>query len=293
MSDQYVPAAEALGSELARLRRDRGLSLDEAAQTLRCTRSVLQALENDAPTGLAPVYVRGHLTRYADLLELDEDTRAALLASIDDETPDVRTVFETPAPVLASDRWMRAASYLLASLLVGTLAWQLAHEAVRLARVDQEAVAGAAAAAGEPAAAHVNASIGGLESLHPSVSGSLTGNAGARAWAALDETRRQQDLRSALAEGEHLLEIETSADTWVEIHGADDALLEQDLLRGGERRSYRGEGPYRISLGRASAVRLTLDGQPVPLEAFTREDVARVLLDPDTFLADAERRNGS
>lgn len=293
MSGQHAPASEAPGSELARRRRARGLSLDEVAQTLRCTRAVLEALENDAPTGLAPVYVKGHLSRYADLLELDGETRALLLASVDGETPDVRTVFETPAPVVASDRWMRAASYLLATLLVGTLAWQLAHEAVRLARVDDKAVAGVAAAADAPSAAHVNASIGGLESLHAASPGSLTGNAGARAWEALDEARRQQDLRSALAEGEHLLEIETSADTWVEIHGADDALLEQDLLRGGERRSYRGVGPYRISLGRASAVRLTLDGQPVPLEAFTREDVARLRLDPDSFLVDLERRNGS
>jgi cytoskeleton protein RodZ len=229
------------------------------------------------------VYVRGYLSRYADLLGLDEADRSALLSRIDGDAPEVRTVFETAAPVQASDRWLRVASYLLASLLVGTLAWQLAHEAVRLAKVKDGAESEIAATDASPPAAHVNASIGGLESLHEA-SGSRTGNAGALAWEALREARDQQALRTALAEGEHLLVVETSADTWVEIHGADEALLEQDLLRGGERRTYQAVGPYRISLGRASAVRLTLDGQPVPLEPFTREDVARVLLDPATFL---------
>lgn len=270
-------------SDLALLREARGLGLAEAAAHLRCSEHVLEALEAGEPTGLAPVYQRGFLRRYAALLELDAERVEALLEDAQKPEPEVRSIFLTRQPVQASDRWLRVASYGLATLLVGTLAWQLAHEATRLASAEAESEPAMSTESVPGPADPVNASLGGLESLHRPA-GSRTGDAGARAWAALNEARRAQE---AVAAGEHLLELETSADTWVEIQGADDAMLEQDLVRGGERRSYRGNGPFRISLGRASAVRLTLDGQDVPLAAFTREDVARLLLDPAAFAVDA------
>ena len=54
-----------------------------------------------------------------------------MLAQLDVAPAPVKTVFETQPRVQSTDRWLRVASYLLASLLVGTLAWQLAHEAAR------------------------------------------------------------------------------------------------------------------------------------------------------------------
>jgi cytoskeleton protein RodZ len=268
------------GADLAYLRQARGLSVDDVAEQLRCPPSLVEALESGEATGLAPVYRKGYLKRYLALLEVDEESETRLLAQLEVEPAPVKTVFETQPRVQSTDRWLRVASYLLASLLVGTLAWQLAHEAARMARVDvaetgasPDAPADVVEAADQP----VNASMGGLESLH-SPTGSRTADAGARAWEALNATRRAQ---AALAGGEHLIELETSADSWVEIQSGDKP-LEQDLIRGGERRTYRGTGPFRISLGRASAVRLTLNGEVIALEPFTQEDVARLFLEPAT-----------
>lgn len=289
MTEQPSLLPLSAATDLALLREARGLDLNTAAERLQCAPRVLSALEAGEPTGLAPVYLRGFLRRYAALLELDEGTTQTLLERAPAEASQVRSVFMTRSPAVNGDRWLRVASYALATLLVGTLAWQLAHEAVRLTRVDQVDATGTVT---EPPAEErssrgtgqtdpINASLGGLESLHRP-SGSRTGDAGVRAWEALNDARAQQ---AALDAGVHLLELHTSADTWVEIEGAGDRRLEQDLVRGGEQRSYRGNGPFRISLGRASAVRLTLDGQEIALEPYTREDVARLLLDPAVLAA--------
>ncbi len=280
MTEQQTLIPLSSGADLRHLRMSRGLSLDEVSAGIRCPRGVLEAIEADQTPDLAPIYVKGHLRRYADYLGLDEDQTLALLALHDGDAPEVRTVFEHRPPAQASDRWIRVASYALGSLLVGTLAWQMTHEAVRLTRVERPATPDAAEAEPVSPGKHVNASMG-LESLH-GPSGSRTADAGAQAWKALEEARR---ARQALAEGQHLLEVETSADTWVEIFGAEGETMEQDLLRGGERRSYRGAGPFQVSLGRSSAVRLSLDGEAVDLAPFTRDDVARLLLDPADFAA--------
>jgi cytoskeleton protein RodZ len=266
------------GADLAYLRQARGLSVDDVAEQLRCPPSLVEALESGEAVGLAPVYRKGYLKRYLALLEVDEEREGRLLEQLDVAPAPVKTVFETQPRVQSTDRWLRVASYLLASLLVGTLAWQLAHEAARMARVDVADSGTPSPTPAEPvevADQPVNASMGGLESLH-SPTGSRTGDAGARAWEALNATRRAQ---AALAGGEHLIELETSADSWVEIRSGSEQ-LEQDLIRGGERRAYRGTGPFRISLGRASAIRLTLNGEAIALEPFTQEDVARLYLEP-------------
>lgn len=273
--------------DLALLREARGLSLADAADRLKCSVRVLKAIEAGEPTGLAPVYQRGFLRRYAELLELESEALEGILDPAPIAAAEVRTVFMSRPRLQASDRWLRVASYALATLLVGTLAWQLAHEAARLAQVDATTTVGTVAESPASPADPVNASLGGLESLHRP-SGSRTGDAGLRALSAMDAAR--QNL-SRLQEGEHRLELETSADTWVEIHGLDGELLEQDLVRGGERRSYDDPGPFRVSLGRASAVRLSLDGEAVPLAPFIRGDVARLMLDPEAFAAGPEMSN--
>ena len=112
----------------------------------------------------------------------------------------------------------------------------------------------------------VNASIAPLGTLHvKSADGMDTGE---QAWAALS--------KPALPDGESLLQIIVSADSWIEISDANGQELEMDLLRGGSEREYHGQPPFRILFGRASAVRLSMDGEAVDLTAFTRDDVAQL-----------------
>lgn len=68
------------GSLLKEAREARGLTLEEAAAATRVRAPYLEALEDDQPQKLpAPVYARGYLRTYAQLLELEPEP---LLASI-------------------------------------------------------------------------------------------------------------------------------------------------------------------------------------------------------------------
>jgi cytoskeleton protein RodZ len=75
------------------------------------------------------------------------------------------------------------------------------------------------------------------------------------------------------------LVLELTGDSWVEIETGAGERLEFDLLRAGDRRSYRGEPPFKLLLGRGSAVGITLDGEPVAFEGHDVAGVAEFIVD--------------
>lgn len=75
-----------------------------------------------------------------------------------------------------------------------------------------------------------------------------------------------------------LLQVRTSAESWVEISDARGQPLLARLLRAGETVGIDGTPPLRVRIGNASATRLSYRGQPTDLAAFTRDNVARLEL---------------
>ena len=79
---------------------------------------------------------------------------------------------------------------------------------------------------------------------------------------------------------------------WCQVHGLtihvqlDGRELEMDLLRGGSEKMYQGKPPFRIRLGRSSAVKLYMDGEAVDLTPFTQDDVTQMTW-PQQLEADA------
>jgi cytoskeleton protein RodZ len=70
------------------------------------------------------------------------------------------------------------------------------------------------------------------------------------------------------------LVIEVLEDSWLEVYAGDGERLEYDLLRQGDRRQFSASPPYRLLLGRASAVSLELNGVPVEFDGQDRADIA-------------------
>ena len=158
--------------------------------------------------------------------------------------------------------------------MIAALAWQFTHQAVRLTQGEAELAttdSGQAELADTPQASqgHLTASIAPVEALGRR-DDAATQHAAEDAWAALNQP--------PLAAGQRELSLETSADTWVEIYGADGRQLEMDLVRAGNSRSYRDAGPFRVMIGRASAVVVHLDGEVVDLESHAEGDVANLVL---------------
>lgn len=262
-------------------REQKGLSLERAGRESRVKPSVIEAIESGEANHIPSVYLKGYIRNYARYLGLDPEDFEAHLSEVKGAEPEVRSVFISGPPTSRVEKWIKVSSYLAASLLIATLAWQFTHQAVRfsqgetpLTTVDNTTAGAEPVRESETQAAgngrtHLNASIASVEVLQQR-NESAGRHAAEDAWAAIDNP--------IVADGLHVLRLSTSADTWVEIFGADDEQLEMDLLRGGSSREYRGTGPFRVMIGRASAVEVVFDGRTVDLAPHTRGDVANLTL---------------
>ena len=276
MKEQQPLIPMARGEYLKSLRIKRKLSLADVAKAIILDEKLLGELEQDNAGHIALLYRNGYIRTYARFLQVPEDEISALLEEADSKESGLQHIFVEPPKRSSMDKWLRASSYVLASLLVGTLAWQFTHEAVRLSQngsrlqsnganvADTEEPIGPAQQ--QEISGPVNASIAPLGALHAGSKGGM--DTAEQAWAALS--------KPVLPDGESSLQIMVSADSWVEIIDASGQELEMDLLRGGSEKAYHGQPPFKIMLGRASAVRLSMDGEAVDLTAFTRDDVAQL-----------------
>lgn len=299
-----------MGERLRQVREKRRLALCEVARELRIDEPVLEALEADQLEHLAPVYRRGYISAYARLLEFEQAETEQMLSAIGNDHPDLHTVFPEAGNPNKADRWLKASSYALASLLVGTLAWQFTHEAVRLSQDGAEQVSGLenpdpnqsrqtlnSSTKLIEGTTHVTASIAALDVLKQQRA--VRNSGGQEAWAALQRSGQESQSDStlqevALQEGIYALQLTASGDSWVEITDASGAQLELDLVRGGTSKHYQGAAPFSIQFGRASAVSLYLDGQPVDLGPFTEGDVTQMLLHgSNDGTASAETKSGN
>jgi cytoskeleton protein RodZ len=265
-------------------REQKGLSRELASRQSRIKLSVIEAIESGETHQIPSVYLRGYIRNYARFLGVNPDELEEQMANVEGAEPDVKSVFTVQSSRGPGEKWLKASSYLVASALIATLAWQFTHEAIRFSQGDaQRAPAAVAPAAGSETGeqpqttvspgTHLNASIASVEVLKQR--GEAPGDSPAeQAWAALG--RPEGTVEDALVE--HSLLVKTSADTWVEILDASGAQMEMDLIRAGSRREYLGRAPFSIMIGRASAVELALDGEAVDLGPYTRGNVARMTL---------------
>ena len=271
MNQQHQLIPMQTGEYLKQCRREQKLTLQKVAAEVRLDEKLLTDLEADRALNVARIYRDGYIRTYARYLAIPESEIELLLEPRVEEEPGVRNIFNKPAQRNRADRWLRATSYVLASLLIGTLAWQFTNEAVRLSHRGsalQDAAPGGTPAEQTanlpPVESTVNASIASLGALHDDA---VNADPAEQAWQAITQP--------SLAEGESALQISLSADSWVEISDVTGRELEMDLLRGGSNKYYHGTPPFRILVGRASAVRLAIDGETVDLSALSREDVAQ------------------
>jgi cytoskeleton protein RodZ len=276
--------------DLLRYHREQaGLSLERAGELAKIRPSVLAAIESGETSGIPSVYLRGSIRNYARALGLEQSAIEEQMEHVQGLEPKVQSVFSVKSSRGRTEKWIKASSYIAASAVIAALAWQFTHEAVRFSQGDSQLTAGAVAPTGDsepgrsenntparPANTHLNASIASVEVLQQ-----RGGKAAAeQAWEAIEaeaDTAGPIATDEAVA-GEHRLTVRTSADSWVEIFDGQGEQLELDLIRAGHERAYSGSWPFRVMLGRASAVELTLDGESVDLTPYTRGNVARLTL---------------
>jgi cytoskeleton protein RodZ len=262
MTDQQELIPMMPGDILRHERIKKGLTVEKAAAQSRIKIFVLEAIESSQTGEIPSVYLRGHIRHYALFLGIDPQKLEKHMQHVTGVEPDVRSVFEFKPKLGDANKWLKATSYLVASALVATLAWQFTHEAVRFSQ----------------SSTHLNASMASIELLNNGEEGNEEEGLAEEGLARNEAGSPATGQPAPQVDETQHLKIETSADTWIEVMDAAGLQLEMDLLRAGTSREYRGKAPFSVMLGRASAVEVWFNGQQVDLAAHTRGNVAHITL---------------
>jgi len=261
-----------IGQTLARWRAQRGESVSNVAARLRCDVAVIEALEADRFNDLgAPVFARGHLKRYADLLGAPVDELLERWAAVQRQSvapPDLTSMPRTRARSVDTRVWGRRVGAAAVALVIGLAAWwilkgsgtattptQLAAQALPppppaptpLPVVAQPAVADAATPL--PATPETTPPPAGTTPAVVTPAPVTTAVSPASAPPVADDRAR---LRLAARE-----------DSWVQVVDATGRRLYFGTLRRDDSISLNGAAPLRVLLGRADATSVELAGRPV------------------------------
>jgi cytoskeleton protein RodZ len=74
------------------------------------------------------------------------------------------------------------------------------------------------------------------------------------------------------------LELELAGQAWVEVRDKHGDVLISRTLPAKSKQTVRGELPFTVRVGNASAVSVMLDGRPVDLMPYTRNEIAKLVL---------------
>jgi cytoskeleton protein RodZ len=290
------------------------MSPQQAAEALNLDPVILGQLEtNDFGALGAPVFVKGHLRRYAALLGLGEDEVLALYERSKQQLGEPSLVPKSRlemAPVRGKPRWPwvvgGAVSFLVASALIAYLSenglpWVAQQgeedagvtQAVNVASgnrtdaVNKPATsgpAGAPAAAAEGTASVPAAAAG---SSADSSSAPFSSNAGSAAVppavAISGAAAAPADAAlPALAPGQVSLQLRFTADSWVEVFDGSGKAVLYDLGKAGSERTITAMAPVSVTLGDARGVGVIVNGRTLltPSGA-TGESLARFSIGAD------------
>ncbi len=288
-----------IGDKLKSARLARKLDIADVSRSLRLPGMTVDDMENGRLDRLAGLYRRGYLANYARLLGLDPKP---MLDDINQEpAPELREVLPPPRSRWKPENYMKFATYLVATIaIVPPLVVFFVQGGLRMAepepglpitstQMESEAASGDE----QRMARRITRALAVEESGDGEVVGPVTASAlPIRSLRPVRELQPEPTAEIAssapgpTADDEPLvaveleLGIELLADSWIEIYSADGRRLEYDLLRAGQQRVYFGEPPLRLLLGRASAVRLSADGNSVEYLGDDRADVVSLELLP-------------
>lgn len=299
------PVTTSAGAMLRSAREARGLALDQLANLLKVPERKLELLEADRHAELpGNAFVRSLAMSVARQLGLDPQQVLAALPgaeqapqALENVSRGLATPYREPiSRVMTSGgppEWLRPAVIAPALLLLlALLFWFAPPMRTLFSAVGGSVADGADAAASK--AAEISASSVALAvqaaSEVPAAAASavqaLSAGAGAAASAppvppAVVDTVHSapQDEPSAsapLAAASGAVVLRTTAESWVEVRDGAGSVLLSRMLLPGEAVGLDGKLPMKLKIGNADGTRVSLRGQPVDLQPFTRDNVARV-----------------
>lgn len=297
--DQAAPNPAGPGARLRAARERLGLSVQQVADRLRLNPRVIEGIEADDYSAVgAPVYVRGHLRRVANLVGESESEIEALFRAGDTPKgmPDLtRIVTQKYRGTQQQQRRLGTWPMVLIGLLIllGGLVWWAMQQAPRAPRgtqvLDIPVNGGNAPAAPAPATTTITVpatnTVAPARNKEPPATQAPAPSPNVRpivtkAAAAIGATpdnpavttpaARTAPASTAAAGGDRLA-LHFKDDSWVEVYDADGSRLYYDVGSAGTVHELAGTGPWRVVLGNGDAVTLQVNGRAVNLSRELRE----------------------
>jgi cytoskeleton protein RodZ len=312
MSPPDADTTELNASPGARLRRERearGMSEQLAAETLNLDPSILACLEsNDFAALGAPVFVKGHLRRYAALLGLGEDEIVALYDRSKQQVGEPSLVPRSRlemAPVRGNSRWPWVVGGMAAFLVAAGLAAYVSENGLpgqepeayeQPAQVLQQVpatdatsnmtTANSANMAAQPSVAQPDGGVQNAVAATPGPAPFTSSTAsGAGSAAATAPPAPPATAPGSLQPGQVSLQLSFSVDSWVEVFDGSGKAVLYDLGKAGSVRTITANAPLSVTLGNAGGVAVTVNGRrlPAPPRA-AGQALARFGIGPDGSL---------
>lgn len=276
-----LPVLAPPGGRLRAAREAQGQGIGQVVEALRVEQRLVEAMEsNHFEVFDAPVYARGFLRKYATYLGLPAEDLMSDLAAIS-RGPATPTLVPMTTAAPRQRDWSRlttGAGIVLAIVLVLGSFWWWRVRAVPAAAPVAANQTPSKALPPQPLPTAQSAPQPAPDTA-PSDVATVDPSAAADAGAA---TNVQPSSPTSTASAHGTLEFDFRGDSWVEVTNADGSRAMYGLVRAGEHRSFHGTGPWRILLGKADLVRVTLDGRDIVAAAEQRKgETASYRLDAD------------
>ncbi len=279
--------SEGIGARLRSARERSRLTILQAAERLHLDPEVLEALEADNFAALgAPVYIKGHLRHYAELVGESAEALFALYSQgAQTPAPDL-TRIPKPLPDDTGRLVAPAVVVVVVFAVAGTAWWglSLSHRSWELT-------------ASRPVPLTVSAATPMPEAQPAPVTQPVQlalagGTAEPQARAAVVPAAVESKPGTP-AHGQIDAVFTYSADSWTEVYDATGRRLLYGLSGGPATRKLQGVPPLRVILGDASGVTIQVGGRAASISHFVRADhTARFLIAADGRLLAAPRKNG-
>lgn len=248
--------AEGIGARLRAARERAGLTTLQAASKLHLEPRLLEALEADDFAVLgAPVYIRGHLKRYAELIGASSDELLDLYAKQQGEqqAPDITRVPQTPAAHAPRQLAGPVIAVIVAGAVIAGI-W-LALKGLPQASRPASSTPVAANVPSAPVPASVPADAPAPDASTPPPDAAAPAAQGA------------ENLPAGSAGP---LALAFTEQSWVEVYDSHDARVSFGMGEPLTARSLGGAPPWRIVLGNVEGVSVRLDGREIEVPGNVR-----------------------
>ncbi|MCX8745880.1 helix-turn-helix domain-containing protein [Snodgrassella sp. B3800] len=269
--DSSPNAAVTLGALLSQARKQKGLSVGEVAERLKLPARQIEAMESGSYKGLPEaVFIKGFLSSYARLLELDESEFKQYLQQIFPSGQRYST--SDSSKVLSSEldfqdkpqrrhfpRWLIA---LLVLIIIGAVvyAWQsksTSENAKQAATASQE-VSAQTASISDIAASNIR-----VVPMPASEQVSSTASTTVISASQLQEANTKTNASEPVAADSEALLIKLENKSWLQVSDKNGKVLISQVVDAGSTQQFSGSAPYKVIIGYTPGASIKFAGKDV------------------------------